>query len=81
VFFAQPTWLPEGKGMLVRGQLPYGAQEQIFFVSFPEGKLTPVTCDTNSYIDLSLSADGHAVAAVLRQVHLTQSVMGVEGSG
>jgi serine/threonine protein kinase len=80
VFFSLPLWLPDGKGMLVVGTLPYGAQQQIYFVSFPEAKLTPVTRDTNSYTDLSLSADGHTVATVLRQVHATQSVMGVGSS-
>jgi serine/threonine protein kinase len=80
LFFVRPMWLPEGKGMLVMGQLPYAAQQQIFFVSFPDGKITPVTRDTNSYIDLSLSADGHTAAAVLRQAHLSQSLMAVGGS-
>ncbi len=80
LFFVRPMWLPDGKGLLVIGQLPYGAQWQIFFVSFPEGKLTPVTRDTNSYVDLSLSADGHTVATVLRQAHLSQSVLTVGAS-
>jgi len=80
LYFVRPMWLPDGKGMLVMGQLPYAAQQQIFFVSFPDGKVTPVTRDTNSYVDLSLSADGHTAAAVLRQVHLSQSVMAVGSS-
>jgi len=73
-------WLPDGKGMLVLGMLPYSAQAQIYFVSFPDGKITPVTRDTGSYTDLSLSADGHTAAAVLLQVNLSQSVMAVGGS-
>jgi serine/threonine protein kinase len=80
LFFEKPMWLPDGKGMLLVGQGPYAAQRQIFFVSFPNGKITPVTRDTNSYIDLSLSADGHTAASVLRQVHLSQSVMAVGSS-
>jgi Tol biopolymer transport system component len=75
LFFVRPMGLPHGKGMLVLGQLPYAAQWQIFFISYPDGKLTPVTRDTNSYVDLSLSADGHTAATVLRQAHLTQSVL------
>jgi len=75
LYFVRPIWLPDGKGLLVLGQLPYGAQWQIFFVSYPDGKLTPVTRDTNSYVDLSLSADGRSAATVLRQVHLNQSVL------
>jgi serine/threonine protein kinase len=80
LFLVRPQWLPEGKGMVVMGQLPYAAQQQLFYVSFPDGKITPVTRDTNSYVDLSLSADGHTAAAVLRQVHLSQSVMAVGSS-
>ena len=80
LFFVRPVWLPDGKGLLVLGQLPYAAQQQIFFVSFPDGKLTPVTRDTNSYVDLSVSADGHTVAAVLRQAHVTQSVLALGAS-
>jgi len=81
LYFSRPRWLPDGKGMLIVGDFPYGgAQDQIFFVSFPDGNITPVTRDTNSYTDLSLSADGHAAAAVLRQLHLSQSVMAVGSS-
>ncbi len=77
LFFVRPLWMPDGKGLLVLGQLPYAAQWQIFFVSYPDGKLTPVTRDTNSYVDLSLSADGRTAAAILRQAHLIQSVLAV----
>ena len=80
LFFSRPLWLPDGRGLLVTGDAPYGAQDVIFFVSFPDGKITPVTRDPNSYIDISLSADGHIAAAVLQQVHLSQSVMAVGGS-
>ncbi len=80
LFFVRPTWLPDGKGLLTMAQFPYAAQWQIFYVSFPDGRLTPVTRDTNSYVDLSLSADGHTAASVLRQAHLLQSVVPV-GAG
>ncbi len=80
LYFFRPMWMPDGKGLVVVGQLPYGAQWQIFFVSFPEGKITPVTRDTNTYVDLSLSADGRTVATVLRQAHVTQSVLSLAGS-
>ncbi len=79
LFFVRPMWLPDGKGMVVLGQLPYAAQWQIFFISYPDGKLTPVTRDTNSYVDLSLSTDGRTAATILRQAHLTQSVLPVGG--
>ncbi len=81
LFFVRPFWLPDGKGLLVLGQLPYAAQWQIFFISYPDGKLTPVTRDTNSYVDLSLSADGRTAASILRQAHLSQSIAMLGESG
>jgi serine/threonine protein kinase len=80
MFFQKPVWLPDGSGLLVLGAGPYFTQTQIVFVSFPEGKLSPVTRDTNSYVDLSLAADGHALATVLSQTHLNPYVM-PDGAG
>ncbi len=80
-FFQRPVWLPDGSGLLVLGAGPYFTQTQIVFVSFPTGKLFPVTRDTNSYADLSLAADGHAMATVLSQTHLNPYVMPDGASG
>jgi Tol biopolymer transport system component len=74
-YFTWPVWLPDGSGLLALGAGPFSTQTQIFFVSFPAGKISPVTRDTNSYVDLSLAADGHTLATVLRQVHLNPYVM------
>jgi serine/threonine protein kinase len=74
-FFAQSVWLPDGSGLLVLGAGPYNTQIQIVFVSYPSGKVSPVTRDTNSYVDLSLAADGHALATVLSQTQLNSYVM------
>jgi eukaryotic-like serine/threonine-protein kinase len=62
--------LPDGSGLLVLEQTPNFTRQQIAFVSYPEGKSQPVTRDTNNYSDLSLAADGHALATVLKEVHL-----------
>jgi eukaryotic-like serine/threonine-protein kinase len=75
LFFTLTSWLPEGSGLMVLGDSAWGAHTQVFFVSYPEGKLSPITRDTNSNIDLSLAADGHTVATVQRQVHLDPYVM------
>ena len=74
-YFTRPLWLPDGKGLLVLGDDAFGAHTQVFFVSFPDGKLSPLTRDTNSYTDLSLAGDGHTLATVLRQAHLDPYVM------
>lgn len=74
LFFSRPVWLPDGSGLLALAQPPFG-QNQIVYVSYPSGQVSPVTRDTNTYIDLSLAADGHTLAAVERQVHNNLYVM------
>ena len=66
-----PTWMPDGSGLLVLfGSLATGINRyQIAFVSYPDGKITPVTRDTNTYTDLSLASTGQILATVLRQGH------------
>ncbi|HEU5336507.1 MAG TPA: protein kinase [Terriglobales bacterium] len=74
LFFSRPMWLPDGSGLLALAQPAFG-QNQIVYISYPSGQVSPVTRDTNAYIDLSLSADGHTMAAVERQVHNSLYVM------
>jgi serine/threonine protein kinase len=80
-YFLATSWLPDGSGMAVIGDSAYGANEQVFFLSFPEGKLTPITRDTNSYVDLSLAGDGRTLATIMRQSHLSAYVMSADGDG
>jgi eukaryotic-like serine/threonine-protein kinase len=74
---SRPTWMPDGNGLLVlAGQRSSGyARHQILFVSYPEGKLTPVTHDTNSYSDLSVASSGQELATVLSEEHWNLSVL------
>ena len=74
-FFQRPVWLPDSGGLLVLAAGSYFTQTQIVFVSFPAGKLSPVTRDANSYADLSLATDGRALATILSQTHLNPYVM------
>ena len=66
---ANPTWLPEGRGVLVvdRGRASNFTQFQIAFVVYPEGRMEPVTRDTNNYSGLSVSANGQVLATVLSE--------------
>jgi Tol biopolymer transport system component len=61
--------MPDGSGLLgtVREQSTNFSQSRIAFVSYPGGKLTPVTRDTNSYYYLSLAANGKNLAAILSE--------------
>lgn len=68
LFFSRPVWLPDGKGLLALAA-PIAGQNQIVHVSYPSGKVSPVTRDTNAYSDLSLASDGHTLATVEGQTH------------
>jgi len=68
-FLERPTWLSDGSGLLVllRDKETNFLRNQIVHVSYPAGKFRRVTHDLSDYSDLSLSADGHALATVLGQ--------------
>jgi serine/threonine protein kinase len=80
-YFLVTSWLPDGSGLTLLGDSAYGAHTQVFFISFPQGQLTPITRDTNSYIDLSLASDGRTLATIMRQAHLSAYVMSADGDG
>jgi len=69
-FFASPTWMPNGIGLLglLHGQTNLH-QVQIGFVSYPEAKVSPITHDTNTYSDVSIAANGLALATILSEEH------------
>ena len=65
-----PTWMPDGRGLLgiLHGGFGPGFNRtQIAFVSYPEGKLLPVTHDANAYSYLSVSANGQTLSAVMTE--------------
>ena len=74
LYFSRPVWLPDGSGLLALAQR-FAGQNQIVHISYPSGKVSPVTRDTNAYVDLSLAADGHTLATVERQIHNKTYVM------
>ncbi len=77
-----PTWMPDGGGLLVfvRNQATHFAAQQIEFISYPEGKVTPVTRDTNSYSDLSVDSTGQVLATVLSAGRWNLTIAGATGS-
>jgi len=80
---ALPTWMPDSAGLLVlaSGRSNGFKRRQIFFISYPEGKLTPVTHDTNSYSDLSVASSGQELATVLGEDHWNLSVFAAASGG
>jgi serine/threonine protein kinase len=77
-----PTWLPNGSGLLglLRGQSSKFNQAQIAFVSYPEGKLSPITRDTNTYSNLSVAANGRSLATILSEDRWNLILMPGSGS-
>jgi serine/threonine protein kinase len=80
-FLYSPAWLPDGSGLLglERGLGSNFRRAQIAFVSYPEGKLSPITRDTNSYSDITVAADGHEAATILSEARWSLSVMPAAG--
>jgi eukaryotic-like serine/threonine-protein kinase len=78
-----PIWLPDGKGLLAldNSRSTNYARAQIVFVSYPDGKVTPVTRDTNDYSDLSLAANGQVLATVLSEGRWSLTVMSSMAGG
>jgi eukaryotic-like serine/threonine-protein kinase len=62
----RPVWMPDGRGLIALNQFN---SNQIVFVSYPEGKWSPVTRDTNNYSDPSVAGDGRNVATVMSEGH------------
>jgi serine/threonine protein kinase len=80
-FFQSPTWLPDASGLvgLSRGPSSNYQQTQISFVSYPEGKLSPITRDANNYGDLSIAADGRVLATIQSEARWSLFVMPASG--
>jgi serine/threonine protein kinase len=66
-YFSRQVWLPDGSGLLALAQPFASPQNQVVHIAYPSGKVTPVTRDTNAYIDLSVAGDGRTIATVERQ--------------
>ena len=82
IFFS-PTWLPEGRGVLVLVKTADSnyTREQIYFVAYPTGHMDPITRDTNNYSDLSVSASGQVLATVLSEERWNLEVISATKSG
>lgn len=64
------AWLPDGSGLLVVGLDPQSGRGQIWFVSYPEGKVSRFTNDLTNYdiCCLDLTRDGSALVALQNTV-------------
>jgi Tol biopolymer transport system component len=78
-----PTWMPDGSALLVleANRASNFTQQQIAYVIYPEGRVDPVTRDTNFYSDLSLAANGQVLATVLSEGRWNLYVASVASGG
>jgi Tol biopolymer transport system component len=56
------TWLPDGTGLVLTSASRFGP-DQMFLMSYPDGRVTGIPADAKGYGDASLSADGSRLAA------------------
>ncbi|HEU5310987.1 MAG TPA: hypothetical protein VFV24_05995, partial [Candidatus Eisenbacteria bacterium] len=57
------TWLPDGRGLIVSVFDPTTlTREQLWRVSYPDGRAVRLTTDASSYRGLTISADGSTLA-------------------
>jgi serine/threonine protein kinase len=75
-------WSPGGDGLFVTYQQkgPDFNRGQVGFVSLSDGRVRPISRDTNSYSTLTLSADGKTVATVQQKALSNLFVLPGEGS-
>jgi eukaryotic-like serine/threonine-protein kinase len=72
-----PDWLPDGSGLLAAERTPSTNYQinQIVRVSYPDGKMSPVTRDTSDYIAKDVARSVPVVAAIVNENHLGVELM------
>jgi len=58
------AWLPEGSGLVASAMETRAAPKQIWHIPYPSGETSKLTNDFESYVDLSVSADGNRLASI-----------------
>ncbi len=58
--------LSDGNGLVINGADPTSGLSQLFHVSLPDGKLTRLTNDLNSYFGVSIDRSNRAIVAAQR---------------
>ncbi|HEX2121194.1 MAG TPA: hypothetical protein VHL59_06070, partial [Thermoanaerobaculia bacterium] len=66
-YFARFEWLPDMSGIITSAQKSDAPRNQLWFISYPDGRGTAITSDLTHYGSPSLSADGKTLLAVQGQ--------------
>ena len=79
---SEVVWSSSGDGLFViyRQKGPNFRRSQVGYITLADGQLRPISRDTNSYLTLSLSADGKTLATVQQKVVSNFYVLPGEGS-
>ena len=78
---AQAAWLPDGRSLLAIARSADQDQTQIWSVSYPEGKVAPVTADLNDHRIVSLTRDGRTLVSVSGQLSSSVWTLPLRGPG
>jgi eukaryotic-like serine/threonine-protein kinase len=67
------AWMPNGSALVTTSiQVEAGImQQQIGYVSYPDGEYRPLTADTNDYGNVGISKDGKTLVAIQTKLHFT----------
>jgi Tol biopolymer transport system component len=63
------AWLPDGSGLVMSAsELNSPDQQQIYELTYPEGKVRRITNDPNNYVGMGISADSRALVTIRQDV-------------
>jgi eukaryotic-like serine/threonine-protein kinase len=81
--FTDVKWMPDGRGLLVlySDKSTNYTRGQIGYLSYPAGKLEPVTNDTNNYGSIALSGDGRTLSTIQAQSVAEIDILPASGGG
>jgi len=63
----QVRWMPNGRGLVMAYRSIYVNQYQLGYLTYPGREFHKITNDLNDYQQISLSADGRSLSAMLNQ--------------
>jgi Tol biopolymer transport system component/DNA-binding winged helix-turn-helix (wHTH) protein len=62
--FFGAVWYPDGNGILLNAMANESRQNQLWYVSYPDGQITRITNDLIGYVGLGVSRDGKKIVSV-----------------
>ncbi|HKI10745.1 MAG TPA: protein kinase [Candidatus Acidoferrum sp.] len=71
-----PAWMPDGSALITSAKKVDAGriQEQIGYVSYPDGQYRELTADTNNYGNLGIANDGKTLVAIQSKLRFSLSI-------